>query len=227
MLGTSYGQNLRNFFVAQRCIESTTYQTLKSLGSAQREILAHAADDEPSVYWLLPYRNDLRRIYVGFHARCNDFQVDAIQLYMRRYPESMTPLCVWLIGKCVDRFRLYGLAGLWNDPSPVVRRQVAKALRRAEAWSQLAEMARAYPDDDRIVWYATAPPTHRPFAQRLTNYVGSIDDSHADEVETPSRMSYWTLEKEWKYTPPKSRDLIRRMLRRIRHWVRWGRDVRC
>jgi hypothetical protein len=35
-------------------------------------------------------------------------------------------------------------------------------------------------------------------------------------------MQYWAMEERWHYTPPKSRDLIRRMLRRIRHWVRWG-----
>jgi hypothetical protein len=67
---------------------------------------------------------------------------------------------------------------------------------------------------------ATTP--RRPFAERLDRYTHNVDDSHADEVVTPSRMPYWALERSWEYTAPKSIVLIRRMLRRIRHWVRWG-----
>jgi hypothetical protein len=62
----------------------------------------------------------------------------------------------------------------------------------------------------------------RSFRDRLKNYKRLVDDSRADEVATPSLMQYWAMEERWHYTPPKSRDLIRRMLRRIRHWVRWG-----
>jgi hypothetical protein len=54
------------------------------------------------------------------------------------------------------------------------------------------------------------------------NYKRDVDDSHADEVATPSRMPFWSVEKSWEYTPPKNTQLIRRMLRRIQHWVRWG-----
>jgi hypothetical protein len=103
-----------------------------------------------------------------------------------------------------------------------VRKHVAKALRRVEAWSRLDEMANAYPDDAAIQWFAKAPLTHRPFRERLSRYVQSVDDSHAGEVSTPSRMPYWARESSWDYTPPKSIRFIRRMLRRIRHWVRWG-----
>jgi hypothetical protein len=41
-------------------------------------------------------------------------------------------------------------------------------------------------------------------------------------VSTSSRMPYWALERSWERSPPKSIVFIRRMLRRIRHWVRWG-----
>jgi hypothetical protein len=221
-VNTSYAQKVRRFLIGQRCLQSNTYQILKKIESAQREAEKKAAEEAANVYWLLPYRKDLRTIYAGFHALCNDNQVDTLRRYMAFCPSGMTPVCVWLLGKCADRFRLYGLAGLWDDPSPQVRRQVAKALRRVEAWSQLTKMARVFPNDDQIVWFATAPTKHRTYAQRLTNFVRSVDDSHAGEVETPSRMPYWTRDKNWKYTPPKSRDFIRRMLRRIRHWVRWG-----
>jgi hypothetical protein len=134
----------------------------------------------------------------------------------------MVPVCVWLWGRCVDRFRLYGLSRFCHNSSPQVRRHVAKTLRRVEAWALLVEMAAAYPDDARIRWYATAPSTHRSFVKRLKKFAANVDDSHADEVFTPSRMPFWASDHTWQRTPPKNIDLIRRILRRIQHWVHWG-----
>jgi hypothetical protein len=91
-----------------------------------------------------------------------------------------------------------------------------------EAWALLNEMAAAYPDDAKIQWYAGAPTTGRSFAKRLKRFTSGVDKSHADEVATPSRMPFWAIESFWTYTPPKSVAVIRRMLRRIQHWVRWG-----
>jgi hypothetical protein len=99
---------------------------------------------------------------------------------------------------------------------------VAKALRRAEAWALLDDMAEAYPLDPKIQWFATASIAHRPFHERLQNFARNVDESHAGEVFTPSRMPFWALDRSWERTPPKSREFIRRMLWRIRHWVRWG-----
>jgi hypothetical protein len=134
----------------------------------------------------------------------------------------MVPIAIWLWGKCADRFRLYGLSGFCYYRSPMVRKHVAKALRRLEAWSLLDDMAAAFPDDEKIRWFASAPISHGPFAERLANFKRNVDDSHAGEVVTPSRMPFWAAERAWDLTPPKGVHLIRRMLRRIRHWVRWG-----
>ena len=79
-----------------------------------------------------------------------------------------------------------------------------------------------FPDDDKVQWFANASTTHRSFAERMDKFARNVDDSHAGEVFTPSRMPFWALERSWDYTAPKSVVLIRRMLRRIRHWVRWG-----
>jgi hypothetical protein len=134
----------------------------------------------------------------------------------------MIPICVWLIGRFSDRMHLYELKTFRHDPSPHVRTHVAKALRRLEAWSLLQEMSQADPDDDRIRWYATSSTTHRPFAERLKNFTSNIDVSQVSEVATPSRMPFWAYETPWSRKPPKSVQYVRRMLRRIRHWVRWG-----
>ena len=165
---------------------------------------------------MLRRRADFRRIIEDAHPA-------VMQLYLYKCPAEMAPLAIWLWGRCADRFRTFGLAAYCHDPSPHVRRRVAKALRRLEAWSYLRMMAAAYPDDARIQWFATAPTVHRSFDVRLRNFKRIVDDSHAGEVVTPSRMPYWATETFWEYTPPKSVDTIRRMLRRIRHWVRWGR----
>jgi hypothetical protein len=86
----------------------------------------------------------------------------------------------------------------------------------------LQQMARRCSGDARIQWLAASPLIRRSFSERLQNYKRDVDDSLADEVATPSRMIYWARENALEYTPPKSRELIRRMLRRIQHWVRWG-----
>lgn len=195
---------------------------LNRIDSERARIASEAIGDERNLYWLLPYRAELRQIHIASNPLCHSGQADAIRYYMAYCPPEMIPICVWLIGKSADRFRLYGISEFCRDPSPQVRKHVAKALRRLEAWSLLEEMATLYPEDAKVQWFATARVTHRPFTERLSNYVQSVDDSHADEVATPSRMSFWALNTTWDYTPPKSVQLIRRMLRRIRHWVRWG-----
>jgi hypothetical protein len=172
--------------------------------------------------WLLPFRDDLRRSLAGFDSRFDKAEIDVVRCYLLTCPRSMIAICVWLVGEFSDRAHLYELKTFRHDPSPQIRRHVAKALRRLEAWSYLRDMADAYRDDARIQWYATAPTTHAPFAERLKNYTRCVDDSHAGEVATPSRMPFWTGVSSWERTPPKSVAYIRRMLRRIRFWVRWG-----
>jgi hypothetical protein len=162
--------------------------------------------------WLLPYRNDLR--WAIQHTR-----LEPIKLYLTRSPLEMVPVAIWLWGKCADRFRLYGLSGFCYHPSPMVRKHLAKALRRVEAWSLLDEMVAAFPDDEKIRWFANTPISRGPFKTRLANFKRNVDDSHAGEVPTPSRMPFWAAERIWNYTPPKSVELIRRVLWRIRRWV--------
>jgi hypothetical protein len=175
------------------------------------------ASDDPRLRrtWLLPFRDDFRRMLSHETSA-------AARGYAAWGDARLRHVFIWLLSHSADRFRLRGISNYCNDLSPQVRKHVAKALRRLEAWSLLDEMARSYPEDPRIQWFASARVTRRPFSERLSSFVRSVDDSHADEVVTPSRMPFWAAERSWDYTPPKSVLLIRRMLRRIRHWVRWG-----
>lgn len=165
--------------------------------------------------WLLKYRSDLK--WASDYAL-----VSPIKLYLYRCPAEMIPIAIWMWGRCTDRFRLYGLSAFCHHSSPQVRRHVAKILRRVEAWALLNEMAEAYPDDAKIQWYANSPTSGRSFTKRLKNFTAGVDKSHADEVVTPSQMPYWSRDSFWSRTPPKSVEMIRRMLRRIQHLVRWG-----
>jgi hypothetical protein len=189
-----------------------TFKLLKRIEAAQPKL---QSGDGRRDAWLLPYRNELRWV-IQFSF------VEPIKLYVYSCPLEMLPLGVWLWGKCADRFRLYGLSAFCHHPSSKVRKHVVKALWRLEAWALIDEIAAYYPDDENIQWYAKAPTTHRPFAERLKRFTSSVDRSRADDVATPSKMPFWAQESTWERTPPKSVEFIRRMLRRIRHWVRWG-----
>jgi hypothetical protein len=165
--------------------------------------------------WMLPFRTDFRLI----NQDADPITMKLLVLFVR---PSLRHVLIWLLSQSADRFRLYGIQDFCNDESPQVRLHVAKALRRLEAWWILDDMARACPDDTRIQWLASAPTTRRSFGERLNRFARNVDDSQAGEVSTPSRMPFWAIERSWGYTAPKSAAIIRRMLRRIRHWVRWG-----
>jgi hypothetical protein len=167
------------------------------------------------ITWLLAFRNDFRRIQ-------GDETVAVLRDFLRYGDPDLRHIAVWLLSQCADRFRLRGITDYRDDPSPQVRKHVAKALRRLEAWYLLDEMARLDRDNKTIQWFARAPNNYRPFDERLASFVRTLDDSYADEAIAPSRMPFWAFERSWERTPPKTVLYIRRMLRRIRHWVRWG-----
>jgi hypothetical protein len=165
--------------------------------------------------WLLKFRSDFRILKKQRAA-------PLIHRFASIGDPAMRHVYIWLLSRFASRFFLLGIDEYCDDPSPVVRRHVAKALRRLEAWPLLAEMAAAHPENERVRWFATASTRKRPFSDRLRDFRARLDDSHAAEVMTPSQMPFWTKEDSWSRTPPKSVEMMRRILRRIRHWVRWG-----
>jgi hypothetical protein len=181
-----------------------------------RQIDSDRADGHGThVAWLMRHRPGIRAVVGNSHPA-------SIHSYLAKCQPEMIPMCVWLLGRCAEPRRHYGLSAFRYDSSPQIRKHVAKALRRAEAWTLLDDMARAFPEDAKVQWFANAATTRRSFAERLDKFTRNVDDSHAYEVFTPSRMPFWALERSWDYSAPKSVALIRRMLWRIRHWVRWG-----
>jgi hypothetical protein len=212
----------RTPFWAGDITSTYVFKLLKRMEAASEHAESLRRHDLKHRLWTLPFRRELRLLFAGYDTRVNVGEVDIVRSYLLTCPPAMIPICVWLIGHFRSGMPIHELASLRHSLSPSVRRHLAKTLRRLEAWSLLRVMAGENPNDDRIQWFATAPTTHRPFLERLEIFAASLDDSHAGEVATPSRMPYWEHHHRWTYTPPKSVATIRHFLRRIRHLVRWG-----
>jgi hypothetical protein len=166
--------------------------------------------------WLVPFRPQFR------HAIQNE-AAPALRYYLASCPPEMTPLAVWLLGRCADSCRLYDLPDFARDASPVVRRHAARALRRLEAWSQLEDVARLFPNDRRLQWYAYATIIKRPHSERLRSFTQFVDASNAAAAAGPSRMPLWFGDLDWIRRPPKSGAYIRRLLMHIHRLVHGGR----
>jgi len=188
---------------------------LRKLDAERRDRFCHESVAAASATWLLSYRAQFRSIIQADSAH-------AIRYYLAKCPPAMIPLGVWLLGRCAERCRLFGLPEFGRHESPAVRRHAARALRRLEAWSQLDELARRFPDDPRIQWYAHASVIKRPYRQRLRNFTQLVDASNAAAAAGPSRMPLWFRDLDWLRRPPKSAAYIRRILMHIHRLVHGG-----
>lgn len=191
------------------------HRFLKELAYYRNYLVQLGGGEKLPNTWLLQFRDDFRRLL-------NDETLLVVHSFMFAGDRNLQPVFIWLMRRYANRFRLCDIDEFCCDPSPAVRKHAAKALRRLEAWPALSDMLRAYPDDARVRWFATAPIRKRTFRESLEKYSKTVEQSHADEVVTPSRMPFWRREGFWERTPPKSVLAIRRVLRRIRHLVRWG-----
>jgi hypothetical protein len=207
---------------AKRYQATSLFKLLKQIEAEREHRLQKPVGESQNYFWLLPFRARLRRIIAACKTHGQQGEAAAIRYYLAYCPPGMIPICVWLIGKCCDRFHSYPISEICRHQSAQYRKHIAKALKRLEEWWMLEDFARLYPDDATVQRIAAPTTTHRPFRQRLLQYSRLVDDSHAGEVATPSHMPYWARDDQWERTPPKSVLFIRRMLRRIQHLVRWG-----
>src|SRR4029079_14455111 len=76
--------------------------------------------------WLLPFRRELRRLLAGFDSRYDKAEIDVVRCYLLTCPQPMIAICVWLLGEFSDRRHLSELKTFRHDPSPQLRRHVAK-----------------------------------------------------------------------------------------------------
>lgn len=163
---------------------------------------------------LLPLRGDFRQVMRQQHS------IGLLQTFARDINPLIRAISVWLLSKHANRFLLLGIENLRHDHSPLVRRRVARALRKLEARELLAEMAEAYPHDERIQWYAKFEANQKSYRERLENFVGSVESPVAAQHTYQSRMPLWFRDEYWSGSPPKSVEFMREILWRIRSLVR-------
>jgi len=205
-----------------RC--TAEYKLLERIELVRARRSASSVSDRANanLHWLLSFRREIRCIPIVDSLLGRRGAVEAIRYYMAFCPHEMIPICFWLIGRCSERFHSYPLSKFCCRQSSQSRKHLAKALRRLQERWLLENLAGLYPEDTRLQRIATDVFRFRSFRERLAAYASGVDDSQAGEAHTPSQMPFWSLEPEWERTPPKSIELIRRILRRIQHWVHWG-----
>lgn len=142
---------------------------------------------------------------------------------LQRYQQDINPLvraiAVWLLSQHASRFFLLGIDKSCHDFSPLVRKRAARALKKIEARECLAEMAREYPDDQAVQWYASFRENQKTYQQRLENFVRSAERPHTTPTYRASRMPLWFRDEYWAGSPPKSVEYMRTLLRRIQSLV--------
>jgi len=188
------------------------YEFLSQLRFRRRNVWNAIAEGHQPAAWLIPLRKDIRRLWRGENAAI-------IRRRIHQDDGELLAVYVWLLSRFADRCRLFGIDDYIHDASPSVRKHVAKALRRLQAWQHLEVMAAENPADAAINWYAKTPYLKRQFSERLRNYSVNVDQSRAAEAARQSQMPYWSLYTPWQGKPSKSLELIRDILLRIHHWV--------
>lgn len=128
-------------------------------------------------------------------------------------------IAIWLLGRIRNRSVVSVLASFQHDPSPSVRKEVAKALRRMGAWALLRELRN---DSHPVVKRIATERSATPFQQRLFRYLH--DDVRQSAVSTDrQKMNFSTRHQPFSGCPPKTGWYIRQVLTRIRFAVRHQR----
>ncbi len=103
--------------ISRKLGKSPTFKLLQLLESASDQVRDKVDNELGNRTWLLPFREELRRIVAGFDYRF-DWDIEAVRFYLLTCPRPMIAICVWLEGEFSDRTHLYELRTLRRDPSP-------------------------------------------------------------------------------------------------------------
>jgi hypothetical protein len=162
---------------------------------------------KPSCF--LPYRTAVRELLKS--------PPRALLVYVAK--ETTDPavrqIAVWLRGRCHGRLGMAAIARLWFDPDVSLRKEVARALKRMEAWGYLREIETS--DPNPRVRRLASPPIRRAFANRLADFVASL---HRRDVGHPSPLFLSDECDPGGGRPAKPGWIIRRFLEHIRWLVR-------
>jgi hypothetical protein len=113
---------------------------LKRIECEREKVTLESTAGQRTNSWLLPFRTEIRRNFSRINTISGPSEGDILYFYMAHCPAEMIPICIWLISRCTDRCHLFGISAFSRDPSPQVRKHVAKAFRHLQAWTLLEEM---------------------------------------------------------------------------------------
>jgi hypothetical protein len=127
----------------------------------------------------------------------------------------MRRLAIWLLGRCQGPLGIKALAIAARDQELVVRREAARALKRKGGWAELRDL-QAHDSDERIQMFArqTGP---KPHPERLDQYLHDVTPQEVPAKHTPLQLNVSLRARPG--LPPKSSQMIRYILERIRRLV--------
>ena len=160
--------------------------------------------------WLLAYRGVFRDILENTSPAMLAWLVE------QTGHVSLKRLAIWLLGRHDGTLGTLAIANAAQHPEVAMRREVARALKRKHAWSQLREIFADDPDDRvRRLAEQHSPPSHR---DRLNTFLADVAPQKPSGQRTQLRMNV-DMEAE-PGRPPKSPQFIRYILEHIRLLVR-------
>jgi hypothetical protein len=162
----------------------------------------------------LALRLDLRRTAFrqDFRNILDDDAVGGLAWAIGHGGDQSKRLAVWLVGRLERRRLAWLVAPLRCSDSPAVRKEVARALRRMDAWTELATMS-----GDPAVRQFAVPPVRRPFADRIGSFLGHV--AAGPPVGARASMPLVVNVSPLAGRPPRSAATIRRVLETIRRLV--------
>ena len=187
----------------ERRKNTTTSLFLRQLANARRD------NDPPPT--LLSYRPQFREILAIAPLRSLRDCFDSTNPEIQR-------LAIWLFGRCATPHVSSHVALFRHAQDVRLRREVARALQRLEAWSELRQMEGDPDSQVRRLAVARGPSDYdRRLAGFLQRDIESLDV--ATEV-APPRKTLWTVDPLGPGRPAKNSSLIRRILLHIQAVLR-------
>lgn len=182
--------------------------SIRTLYLLEEIVLTQASAEDR--FWLLRCRTKVREIESLCDRAVLTFVVE------NTCSRKVRCLAIWLRGRCGGTFGTKILARFLIDPSPEVRRELARAFQRMHAWSELRIIARCDPEDRiRHMARQRGPQEHRG---RLSRFLTNVAP---EEYRPGDRRLAVAPEVDFRSgRAPKPSWLLRSVLERIRRIVR-------
>jgi len=125
-------------------------------------------------------------------------------------------LAIWLLGRCRSTIATESVAAWAEDSDPKMRREVARALRRMQGWSELRKTAET--EQDPAIRRMATQQAPKNYSVRLQAFMGNVAVRPVPTSRQPLIITeHCDLAAGRPAKPPW---VIRYLLERIQYWVR-------